>query len=224
MRALGIAAILGALPAVSEAACRVALLLAIDVSSSVDAGEHDLQRTGLAQALRHGDVQEAILRGPGHVALAVYEWSGRRQHRVVVDWTVLDGPDDIAAVAATVEAAPRSYAEFPTAMGYAMGFGHTLMTRAPDCARQVIDVSGDGLSNDGFGPQLAYKHFDFDAITVNGLAIDTGEVAVIDYYEAEVARGPLSFVEVARGFEDFERAMVRKLYRELSEIIVGEAR
>ncbi|WP_425041162.1 DUF1194 domain-containing protein [Primorskyibacter sp. S187A] len=208
---------------VAQANCRVALLLAVDVSSSVDEGEHDLQRDGLAAALRHADVADAILQGPGEVALAIYEWSGRRQQRVVVDWTMMRGLGDIEAVAATVQAAPRSYSEFPTAMGYALGFGHTMMERAPECRRKVIDLSGDGVTNDGFSPALTYKHFDFSDITVNGLAIKGAEADVVPYFEGVVARGPLSFVEVAQGYEDFERVMVRKLYRELSEMLVGWA-
>lgn len=204
-------------------ACRLALLLAVDVSSSVDDYEHDLQRGGLAAALTHEDISSAILNGPGEVALAIYEWSGRRQQRVVVDWTMLRGRGDLLSVAETVLAAPRSFTEYPTAMGFALGFGHTMMRRAPACGRQVIDLSGDGRTNDGFGPDLAYKHFDFSRIVVNGLAIRGADVEVVEYFEREVAHGPLSFVEVARNYADFERAMVRKLYRELSEVVFGSA-
>jgi len=207
----------------AETTCRLALLLAIDVSSSVDAREHELQREGLARALLAEDVRRAILTGPGPVALAVYEWSGRRQQQIVVDWTLIDGADRLEAVSARVRATPRSYARFPTAMGFGLGFGHTMMRDAPACARQVIDLSGDGVTNDGFGPQLAYKHFDFTAITVNGLAIEGADEDVVRYFTTEVAHGPLSFVEIAASHADFERAMTRKLYRELSEVIVGES-
>lgn len=222
--ALPLAGALSALAPVAEAACRVALLLAVDVSSSVDDAEHDLQREGLAQALIQEDVQHAMLSGPAPVALAIYEWSGRRQQRIVVDWTMVESAADILAISNTVSVAPRSYAQFPTAMGYALGFGHTMMRRAPECRRQVIDLSGDGVTNDGFGPLLAYKHFEFDEITVNGLAIEGAEANVVEYFETRVAQGPLSFVEVAASYADFERAMTRKLYRELSEIVVGAAR
>lgn len=211
-------------PALAQASCRLALLLAVDVSSSVDAAEHDLQRTGLARALAQEDVRRAILTGPGPVALAVYEWSGRRQQRVTVDWTLIAGAADLEAVIAAIAAAPRSQTRFPTAMGYALGFGHTMMRRAPECRRRVIDLSGDGVTNDGFGPRLAYRHFGFDGITVNGLAVEGAEEDVRRYFETEVAHGPDAFVEVARSYADFERAMTRKLFRELSEVIVGRAR
>ena len=211
-------------PAGAEAACRLALLLALDVSSSVDDREYALQRDGLAAALTSADVQGAILeRGGGSVALAVYEWSGRRQSVVVQDWVMLQSAADIAAVADRLRAAERSYSRFPTALGYALGFGATLLQEAPRCDRQVIDVSGDGITNDGFWPQLAYRHFPFDGVTVNGLAVLGADPAVVDHYEFEVMHGPGAFVETAEGYEGYERAMVRKLYREIRNRVVGAA-
>jgi hypothetical protein len=225
--ALCVLACAGAAPAQDAGAlsgpCRLALLLATDVSSSVDAREHDLQRAGLARALTAPAVRAAVLAGPGPVALAAYEWSGRRQHRLTVDWTLVSDAATLERIAARIAAAPRSHSRFPTAMGFALGYGHTLMRRAPECRRQVIDLSGDGITNDGFGPLLAYKHFDFGAITVNGLAIEGADAEVVAYFEREVAHGPLAFVEIAASYADFERAMTRKLVRELSEVIVGEA-
>ncbi len=217
-----IAAILAAVvPAGAEAACRLALLLALDVSSSVDEAEYGLQRDGLAAALTSPDVQGAILQQGGTVALAVYEWSGRRQSVVVQDWVLLRSAGDIAAVAARLRTVQRSYRRFPTALGYALGFGATLMQKAPACERQVIDVSGDGITNDGFWPGLAYKHFPFERITVNALAVLGADPSVVDHYEFEVLHGPGAFIETAQGYEGFERAMVRKLYREVQNRIVG---
>ena len=95
------------------------------------------------------------------------------------------------------------------------------MARAPDCARRVIDVSGDGINNQGFGPRLAYKHFAFEDITVNGLVILGHDAAVLRHYRDEVLRGPGAFLEVADGFADFRRAMERKLLREISDIVLG---
>ncbi|WP_420328594.1 DUF1194 domain-containing protein [Mameliella sp.] len=217
-----IAATLAALvPAGAEAACRLALLLALDVSSSVDEAEYRLQRDGLAAALTSPDVQGAILQQGGGVALAVYEWSGRRQSVVVQDWVLLHSAGDIAAVAARLQRVQRSYRRFPTALGYALGFGATLMQEAPPCERQVIDVSGDGITNDGFWPGLAYKHFPFERITVNALAVLGADPSVVDHYEFEVLHGPGAFIETAEGYEGFERAMIRKLYREIQNRVVG---
>jgi hypothetical protein len=219
VRWAAIGAALAAAPA--EAACRLALVLALDVSSSVDDREYDLQSKGLAAALDAPDIRHAILEGQGEVALAVYEWSGRFQHKLHFDWRYLRSHDDITRAAATLAAMERSTSDYPTALGSALGYGAQLMTRAPDCARQVIDVSGDGINNQGFGPALAYRHFPFRDITVNGLVILGHDEEVLRHYRDEVLFGPGAFLETADGFEDFERAMARKLFREISDIRIG---
>lgn len=207
----------------AQAACRLALLVAIDVSSSVDAREHDLQRRGLAAALTDKDVSAAMLGGSGEVALAIFEWSGRRQQRIIQDWVLITAPADLDAVAARVLAAERSYTEFPTAMGYALGYAAGMLRRAPSCARKVVDISGDGVTNDGFGPQLAYAHFPFAGVTVNGLVVTGDDPRVVPYYRQEVLHGPRAFLEQADGYEGFQAAMTRKLYRETEELILGHA-
>jgi hypothetical protein len=202
--------------------CRLALLLALDVSSSVDDDEYRLQKEGLAAALSDPDVRRAILEGEGTVALSVYEWSGRRQSVMVLDWTMLSDQGRLDQAVGTILAAPRSHNRFPTAMGYALGYGSRLLERAPPCLRKVIDVSGDGITNDGFRPQQAYLHFPFANVTVNGLAVLGSDPRVVDYFRGEVAHGPGAFVEVAEGYEDFRRAMTLKLFRELNDMIVGQ--
>lgn len=206
------------------AECRLALALALDVSSSVDAREHRLQRDGLARALQSEAVRDAILQGgPGYVALAAYEWSGRQQQALLLDWSVLDDRPAIDRAADRLRAPGRAFSEFPTAIGYALGYGATLFRRGPDCARRVLDVSGDGVGNDGFGPRLAYRHFPFAGVTVNGLAVIGHDAALLDFYRNELRRGPGAFVEVAQGYGDFRRAMERKLLREIGAPVVGQA-
>ena len=95
------------------------------------------------------------------------------------------------------------------------------LARAPVCDRQVIDLAGDGVTNDGYGPQLAYKHFPFEYVTVNGLAVLGADPDVLDHYEFEVLHGPGAFVETAEGYEGFRAAMTRKLYREIESRVVG---
>ena len=204
--------------------CRLALLLALDVSSSVDDEEYLLQKNGLAAALTDPDVSRAILQGEGSVALAVFEWSGRRQSVVVLDWALLTDEAALDGAVGQILAAPRSNNRFPTAMGYALGFGSGMLGRAPDCARQVIDVSGDGITNDGFRPRQAYSNFPFQDVTVNGLAVTGSDPRVLEYFVGEVAYGPGAFVEVAGGYEDFRRAMTMKLFRELNDMIIGDLR
>ncbi|WP_439525410.1 DUF1194 domain-containing protein [Roseovarius mucosus] len=210
------------LAAPAQGACRLALVLALDVSSSVDDAEYGLQRVGLASALNAPDIREAILRGgSGDVALAVYEWSGRFQDKLHLDWTFLRNDADITGAVAVLAGMQRSTSDYPTGLGSALGYGAALMARGPSCDRQVIDVSGDGVNNQGFGPDLAYKHFPFDNITVNGLVIEGHDQQVTQYYRREVLRGPGAFLEIAQGFEDFERAMSRKLYREINDLMLG---
>lgn len=217
-----VAAALTTIPLAADAACRLALVLALDVSSSVDPHEDRLQRRGLAAALMAPDVQAAILSDPGYpVALHVFEWSGRYQQSMLLDWQVLRSADDIADAAARLGGSARAYANFPTALGYALGHASAQLARAPACDRKTIDVSGDGRNNAGFGPQTAYRHFDFADVTVNGLAIGGMQDRLPDYYRTEVIHGPGAFVEIASGFDDFQRAMERKLIRETATPQLG---
>jgi len=205
----------------AQADCRLALVLALDVSSSVDDAEYILQRDGLAAALDDPGIRSAILDGDGHVAMAIYEWSGRRQRELISDWTRLHDDAAIDEVIQTLRSTPRSYSRFPTAMGYALGYGATLLSRGPDCDRQVIDLSGDGENNEGFSPTLAYRNFPFRNVTVNGLAVLGGTKDVVDYFDREVRFGTGAFVETSQGYQGYQEAMTRKLFRELNDMILG---
>lgn len=217
------AATLGlAAPAAAQEECRLALLLGMDVSASVDATEYQLQIEGLAASLIHPSVVQAALSGNGPVALSIYEWSGRFQQDVLVDWTLIYSEADLTSVAERVLRATRTHEDFPTALGYALGFAATHLERAPPCLFRTVDISGDGQNNDGFPPSAAYEHFPFGGVTVNGLAIGGASRGIEDYYLEEVIHGPGAFVEYARNHEDFEEVMRRKLERELRVIILGE--
>ena len=206
--------------------CRLALVLALDVSSSVDAREDALQRGGLAAALVAPEVQRAFFAEPAPVALAVFEWSGRYNQHLVADWRLVDSPTVLRSTAATIAGSARSETEFPTAMGHALGYAAGLLARAPACTAQTVDVAGDGTNNDGFGPRLAYTEFAFGGVTVNGLVVDVGddegEIALVEFFHAEVLRGPGAFVEVAQSFDQYEEAMRRKLEREVRPRMVGQ--
>lgn len=208
------------------AACRLALLLALDVSSSVDWAEDRLQRQGLAAALRDPVVQDAFLASPHPVALHVFQWSGRRDQTLLIpDWRLIQNADDLDTVARSIEGNSRSRADRPTAVGYALGFASRLLEQAPSCDFATIDISGDGINNEGFGPDRAYAIFPLDGVTVNGLAIitDEGGLDLVPYYREELIRGPGAFVEIAAGFEDFQRAMTRKLLAEVQVRVIGAA-
>ncbi len=205
--------------------CRLALLLALDVSSSVDATEDQLQRDGLVSALISPEVQAAFFATDQPVALAVYEWSGRYNQEVLLDWRVIDSRAALVEAAEIIADSTRSHNDFPTAMGYALGYGAEMLKRAPRCLRQTIDMAGDGQNNEGFGPLVAYREFPFDGVTVNGLVVNAadfeGEVGLIAFYKGEVLHGPGAFMIIANGFDEYERAMRRKLERELTPPAIG---
>ena len=228
MRA-GLASLIAALlllpVAVSAAGCRLALVLAMDVSSSVDAAEDRLQRGGMASALASDAVAQAFFASDLPVALAVYEWSGRYNQQLILDWTLVDTQADLLRAAETVARSTRSHNDFPTAMGYGLGYGAGLLERAPSCLYKTLDMAGDGQNNEGFGPQHAYGAFPFDEVTVNGLVVNAAdyeaEVGLIAFYRSEVLHGPGAFLVVANGFEDYERALRIKLERELTPPAIG---
>ena len=213
-----------AVPAAAE--CRLALLLAVDVSSSVDAAEDQLQRGGIVAALTAPEVQAAFFASDQPVALGIYEWSGRYNQEILLDWTVIERPATLLAAAETVANSRRSHNDFPTAMGYALGFGANMLERAPACLYKTIDMAGDGQNNEGFLPSAAYREFAFADVTVNGLVVNAAdfeaETGLIAFYQREVMYGPGAFIEIAQGFEDYERAMRRKLERELTPQVIGQ--
>ncbi|MEM6972778.1 MAG: DUF1194 domain-containing protein [Pseudomonadota bacterium] len=226
----------GAVPAAAQgslsgalSSCRLALVLALDVSASVDAGEYKLLRDGTAAALQSPEVISAIL-SLGGVHVSVFEWSGRQRQSLVAGWTPLGDEADIVALSSRIGAHRRSYTQYPTALGSALGFAQRLMRDAPPCERYVVDIAGDGPNNHGFGPASAYRAFDYSAITVNGLVVTpeideapAGSGDAVDYYRAEVINGPDAFIEVALGYGDIERAMRRKLLREIGTLSLSAA-
>jgi Protein of unknown function (DUF1194) len=214
-RAAFVLALLAAAPAQAQG-CRLALALALDVSSSVDSAEYALQRQGLAAALLAPEVRDAFLSVPGlYVALQVYEWSGRNQQVIRQDWVAIGDEADLDAVAGRLAGMARSYAQYPTALGFAMGFGARRLAERPDCRQHTLDISGDGTNNDGFPPDIARREFPFEDVIVNGLVIGANRETLRRYFEQFVIHGPGAFVETATDYADFERAMRRKLQREL---------
>ncbi|MFK7874697.1 MAG: DUF1194 domain-containing protein [Paracoccaceae bacterium] len=204
----------------------MALILGLDVSSSVDADEDRLQRNGLATALLAPEVKQAFFASDMPVALSVFEWSGRYNQEVLLNWTMINSSAALGFAAEKIASSRRSHNEFPTAMGYALGFASGLFKRAPGCLFKTIDMAGDGSNNEGFPPSAAYAEFDFADVTVNGLVVNAAEfeseTQLIDFYKSEVLFGAGAFLEVAQGFQDYERAMRRKLEREVRPPSIGD--
>ena len=208
-----------ALPATAE--CRLALALAVDVSRSIDVDDYGIQTEGLARALENAEVRDAIFKGDGEVALAIYYWSGRGYQDLIQPWLLLETPADLDAAIATVRRTPRPDAPLATALGDALKYASDLIYDAPACGRQVLDVAGDGRNNEGISVAHAYEDADFTGITVNALAVGEHEADLVDYFTSELIRGPGAFVELAPEQRDYPQAILRKLLRELGDPMIG---
>jgi len=205
----------------------LALALAIDISGSIDHEEARLQRQGYVQAFRDPVIVRAILGGAnGRIAVSYYEWSDSWVQKLLVDWVLLDSEQAIAAFAQRLEDAPISIAR-RTSISGAMRYAVPLFGRLPfDAARKVLDISGDGSNNDGGLVTLSRHEALAERIVINGLPIMNdrpnpfglpNEADLDRYYLACVTGGPRSFVEVAHSFEDFPRAVRKKLLQEVAD-------
>lgn len=152
-------------------ACRLALVLAIDVSKSVDSADYALQFQGLASAFRDDEVQAAILNRRDPVAVTAFEWSRAGHQAVVADWSLLVNIHHVELFALVLERHLRINRGQHTAIGSALVFSNRLFSQGPDCSRRVIDVSSDGYNNDGPAPRHVYGSHNFSDITVNALVI-----------------------------------------------------
>jgi hypothetical protein len=195
----------------------VAIVLAVDSSGSINSREFALQREGYARALTDPRVLNAIASGPrGAIALALFEWSGPMFNTLVVPWKRIASPADAEAVAAVLRSTPRSIFGGGTAVGAAIATAANFFPDSGfDATRRVIDVSGDGATNRGPPAEPARDVAVAAGITINGLPILGAEPYVDNYYRESVIGGPDAFLIVARDYDDFARAVLEKLYREL---------
>ena len=204
------------------------LVLAVDVSGSIDAEEMKLQRDGYVAALTHPDVVSAITRGVlGRIALAYVEWAGHEVRRVVVDWAPISDRASAEAFAARLAAAPiRSgvSTSISGAIDYVLPmFG----ANGYEGTRRVIDISGDGPSNQGALVTVARDRAEAAGVVINGLpilndrpnALNFPNLPDLDlYYEGCVITGDGAFVVVANNFEAFGEAVRRKLILEIADL------
>lgn len=196
-------------------ACRTALILTMDVSQSVDRGEYRLQIDGLAAALRDPEVAEILVRD--QVALSVIQWSGVDAQEVSLDWTQMVSPSHVQLFASAVERLPRAFVMSNTAPAEALRYALRHFDSGPNCARQVIDMSGDGTPNAGGEVRQMRRTAERSGITVNGLAIEGLGRAITNFYQRNVITAD-GFVETARGHRDYARAIRRKILREISSV------
>ena len=216
------------LPAVAQGQprdCVAALVLALDVSASVDDGEYRIQMGGLADALVDPEVMAAILPYPGAGIMAsAFVWSGFQHQDIVAPWTWLGSEAEIAAFAAGLRTVPRVHDYWPTALGRATVFAAGLHRDNPvPCRRRIVDVSGDGVNNDGPPPAFYRAQGFFAGLTMNGLVIRGATPDPVEHYGQQVLHGPGAFLEVADDFRDYPPAILRKLLRELQPMLgMGE--
>jgi len=196
----------------------VNLVLAVDCSRSVDAGEYRLQAEGYAAAFRNDRVRRAILGGrEKRIAVSMTQWAGARVQHVAIGWTLLDRPAAIDAFAARLSAQPRLADDDATALGGAIDHARTVLADCPFASqRNIIDVSGDGSNNQGRLARYARDTAVAAGIGINGLPILTDEPNLDTIYRREVIGGPGAFVVPVRRYADFAAAIAHKLVREIA--------
>ncbi len=195
------------------------LVLLADASGSIDDDEFLLQRLGVAQAFRNPRVASAVGSGPlGKIAVIYVEWTGPFLQTRITDWTVLSSPASVEAFAARLEKAPRELFSGGTAVGHAILYGvKALDENAFIGTRRVIDISGDGPNNRGLPASFARDQAVAAGITVNGLPILNNWPGLDIYFLDNVIGGPGAFSIPARGFKDFNTAILTKLIREIAD-------
>jgi hypothetical protein len=214
-----------AAPASSATQVDLKLVIATDVSRSINDEEAQLQREGTAEAFLNPEVVQAIQGGAlGRIAVAMFDFSSPEYNRIVIDWTIVKDKTSAAAFAERVRNTPRTPGR-RTSVSSALELG-ALMLEGSDkdivATRKVIDVSGDGPNNDGNSMQESHDKTIAAGIVVNGLPVmdenANGYYPNLDkYYAGCVVGGKGAFVVVVRSFADFGAAMRHKLILEISQ-------
>lgn len=203
----------------------VELVLAVDISYSMDPDEQQLQREGYMKALTSGEFLRALREGiNGKIAVTYFEWAGTHDRRVVVPWRVIEGPESADAFVSELAAAPYRRAARTSVAG-AIEFGAALFENSGYRGiRRVIDISGDGANNQGPIVTVSRDEALAKGITINGLPVmvkrpsyATMDIDTLDvYYEDCVIGGPGSFVIPIRDRDKFIEATRTKLVLEIA--------
>jgi len=202
------------------------LVLAVDVSRSIDEVEAELQRRGYIEALTNDRVIDAILSGEHRrIALCYTEWAGTHYQIVVINWSVIDSAAGARRFAEKLAEAPRESQSW-TAVGAALAHaGQRFESSGFTSKRRVIDISGDGRTNDGPPAEIVRDRLVSQGIVINGLPVMMNrtnfgrppDLTLDRYYEENVIGGPGAFMIVADNFDHFGRAVRTKLVREISQ-------
>jgi hypothetical protein len=205
------------------------LVLAADVSRSIDDAEFTLQRKGYSTAVTDPRVLAAIRGGAtGTIAVCFVEWSGAGEQNIVADWTVIRDEEDAGGLAAAITAAPRSFIG-RTSISGAIDFAMERFAAAqPHANRRIIDISGDGTNNSGRPITDARDQAVAQGVTINGLAIINDKPnpgyafhtqppgGLPEWYRQNVIGGPGAFLRVMDDFHSFADAMTNKLISEIA--------
>lgn len=225
-----IALMVAAAPARATEPVDLLLVLAADVSRSVDHAKFQLQREGYAAAIADKRVLEAITSGrTRRIAVCFVEWSGVNAQQVVIDWTVISDENSARKFGDQLLELRRSFAE-RTSISGGIDFSMQQFERAPfHSARRTIDISGDGTNNSGRDVTLARDEAVATGVTINGLVILSERPmawnpehtnppgGLAHYYRTNVIGGPGAFVVVAEDFNSFGQAIIKKLIAEIAD-------
>jgi hypothetical protein len=204
----------------------LALVIATDVSYSVDDNEARFQRQGAVAAFRNPEVIKAIQSGPrGRIAVAYIDFASVGSNKVIAGWHIVHDKASGEVFADMLEAAPRTLGVNTSISSGIELAEHLLDTSGYSAGKRLIDISGDGPNNEGHLIMRARDEAVAKGIVINGLPImtpadqfDIYYLPDLDkYYAGCVIGGPGSFIQIARGFEDLERALRRKLILEISD-------
>jgi hypothetical protein len=219
------AAMLPATPSRAEESVDLLLVLAVDVSRSIDDDEARLQREGYRSAVTDVRVLEAIQSGmTGAIAVAYVEWAGSDYQRLVIPWTRIGSPVEARAWAEELEKAPRVALSWTSISG-GLDFSMRTLSESPfEGTRRVIDVSGDGVNNSGLAVEQVRDRLVAQGITINGLPIMNDRptfgrpspMPLDQYYRESVIGGDGAFLIAAEDFTSFGNAVRRKLVREIA--------
>ncbi len=233
----------------SQTPVSIELVIAVDTSYSIDGFEYGLLMNGIAKAFRTPEIINLIGRQNG-VAVALFQWSSEVDEQYMIPWHLLKDPASVLSFAAKVEKAERDPNRVFTGIGEAIDFGVRLIAENAFEGRQLkIDVTGDGRNNIGVPPSIPRQKANALGIVINGLPILThiveysariptpvGPISMgryqahtnVDYYDLEtyyrekVIQGPGAFIEIANDYDDFARAFLRKLRREITPLVSQE--
>ena len=200
----------------AEIPISIELVLAVDISRSVDDVEYDLQMTGIAKAFRNPEIIDLIGQHYG-VAVTLFQWDEDVDKQHMIPWRLLRDPASVLSFAAKVDALERDPIRRFTGIGRAIDFGVRLISENEFSGRLLkIDISGDGRDNIGSLTPASRQRARSLGIAINGLPVLIDTFNLDTYYRENVILGPDAFLEIATDYNDFSRAFLRKLRREIT--------